>query len=313
MSLIFLDPNIYCYSAEEWVGGDALDRLDRFVTILSELSDSEENIEAGESVSFLLPDELLLFSYEVNPNIDSPENGHYHRLFRTQIMPAFTRRRGNLDFDNGCDQVLSDHISIADSVATEALQSFVDGISLTEAKSIIYAYHPQRISLDLAGGCFSDEVSISEISGRYFVNHHHLFPLAEKMDVACAITEAINVLRDRLSIEDATWLDFNLTSVLVHDDFVPSVSGADFRGLIHTYQDRLIYTILQIVAARRVTTSEHRMTAQTVTYQNATHGKWNAYVFQMGPDATDTRCSRLYFAKVNGGMLLFRYDGDAHP
>lgn len=313
MSLIFLDPNIYCYSAEEWVGGDALDRLDSFVTILSELNESEENIEAGESVSFLLPDELLLFSCEVNPNIDSPKNGHYHRLFRTQIMPAFTRRRGKLSFDDGCDQVLSDHISIADSVAAEALQSFIDGISLTEAQSIIYAYHPQRISLDLAGGCFSDEASISEINGRYFVNHHHLFPLAEKKDVACAITEAINVLRDRLSIKDATWLDFTLTSVLVHDDFVPSVSGADFRGLSHTYQDRLIYTILQIIAARKVTTSEHRMTAQTLTYQNATHGKWNAYVFQMGPDATDTRCSRLYFAKVNGGMLLFRYDNDAHP
>lgn len=303
---------MYCYSEEEWAGGEALYRLDGLLSMLLEVDESEKALEVKEGACFLLPDELLWFSYGVNPNIDSPKNGHYHRLFKTQIMPALTRRQSKLSFYDSCDQVLSDHVSIADSVATVALQDFLDSISRTEARSLTYAYHPQRISLNLASECFSDEVSIPEINGRYFVDHLNLFPLEEKKDPVCAITEAVTVLKERLSFRDPTWQDYNLTSVLVHEDFVQSISCADFRGLAQKYRERLVYTILQIVAAQSITTHEHSMTPQTVTYQNATHGKWNAYVFQMGPDATDVRCSRLYFAKVNGGMLLFRYDEDAH-
>lgn len=304
---------MYCFSAEEWAGGDALDRLDSLLSLLLDIDEAEEKLEVKKVTSFLLPDELLWFSYEVNPNIDSPKNNHYHRLFKSQIMPALTRRQGILDFDESCDHILSDYVSIANSVASAALQSFLDNISRTEARLLTYAYHPQRVSLDLASDCFSDEASISEVNGRYFVDHHNLFPIEEKKDPARSISEAIKILKDRLSSLDPTWQDYNLTSVITHEDFVPSVSGADFGGLTHKYRERIVYTILQVVAARSLTTHEHSMTSQTVTYQNATHGKWNAYVFQMGPDATDVRCSRLYFAKVNGGMLLFRYEQNAHP
>lgn len=313
MSMIFLDPNTYCFSEDEWVGGDALNRLDDLLSILLELEDSEERLEASEGAFFLLPNDLLLFSFEVNPNINSPANGHYNRLFQTKILPALMRRQKELEVGETCDQLLSDHVAIADTVAKEALRSFLDSISRTEAGPLVYAYHPQRISLDLGSGCFSDEVSIPDVSGGYFANYHQLFPIEKKKNVACALNESIMILRERLSLTDATWLDHNPTGIFLHDDFVPSISGADFRGFDCEYRERIIYTILQIVVARSVTTKEHSMSPQTVQFQNTKHSKWNAYVFQMGPNATDVRCSRLYFSKIQDGMLLFRYEENAHP
>ena len=98
----------------------------------------------------------------------------------------------------------------------------------------------------------------------------------------------------------------------MHDDFLPSVARADFRDFVDEYQARVLYSILQIITTRNLTINEHSMKPQKVKFNGKSHGKWNAYVFQNGPCEHDLRCSRIYFAKVDGGILLHEYVESAH-
>ncbi|GAB5431116.1 MAG: hypothetical protein EpisKO_04860 [Epibacterium sp.] len=313
MDSIFLDPNMYCFSEQEWTGGDALSRLDALLTLLTGISNSENNLECGDAVSFILPDEILWFSYSVNPNINTPTNSHYQRLFKANIMPSLMRRKVHLDTGAECTEPLSDYLSINDSVARLPLEAFLKNCNRSDIASVSYAYHSQRVSLNLGSDCFNDEVCISNISGSYFLNPADVFPLEEKENVARALTESAMIMREQLRISDPAWMTFDPVQIELHEDFIPSITNADFNGFEDEYQNRIIYTVLQIIVSRDVSINEHSMSPQTVSYKKKSYRKWNAYVFQMGPNANDTRCSRLYFSKISNGRLLFRYEPDAHP
>ncbi len=312
MSYIFLDPNLYIFSDDEWVGGEALNRLDDLLRIMTDIASSEEQLEHVGGVSVIFPDDIYLFSLEMNPNINTPENAHYSRIFRSRILPSLMRRRANFEVGEDIDNILCDHVTVADSVVPQPLQSFLEDTTVNDAGSFIYAYHSQRISLNLGSGVFLEEICISSTSGRYFVDPTWVFPIEEKGDPASSIMEAVNIRRERLLLNDAEWQGYKPTGLFIHEDFLNSIASADFGALKAEYQDRLIFTFLQVLSARHLTTNEHSMKPQTITYDNKRHGKWNAYVFQMGPNASDTRCSRLYYAKIRGGVLFFRYEEDAH-
>lgn len=312
MSVIFFDPNLYTFTDSEWVGGEALDRLEELLRIISDISLSEDQIERSGGVSVVLPEEIYLSSLEMNPNINNPSNAHYSRIFQSQILPSLMRRRADFEIGNNIDDISSDHVSVANCVVPAPLQSFLEDTPLADARTFIYAYHPQRVSLDLGSGAFLDEVSICDISGKYFVDPTWVFPIEGKHDPTCSIMESVKVYRERLLIDDAAWDDFQPTGLYLHDDFLATLAGADFGALEAEYQNRIVFTFLQVLCARNLTTKEHSMKPQTITYNNKTHSKWNAYVFQMGPNASDTRCSRLYYAKIQGGVLFFRYEEDAH-
>lgn len=312
MTMVFLDPNLYCYTEEEWAGGDALDRIEALLEMLADIDEAERALEANTGVSFLLPEEILLHSYETNPNINNPPNNHYFRLFKSRIMPGLERRKGHLKIEDSCDRTLSDHITPDSCVAPQALNTFLDAVSCSEVKHIVYAYHPQRPSLHRGSEIFADEVAISSVRGRYFVNHIYVYPLSKKKNPETALNKAISILHCRMAFKDPAWLDFRLSNVILHADFIQSVERADFRTYHAEYRERILYAIMQVASARDVTTNEHTMIGHKVRYCNQDHQKWNAYVFQMGPNSQDARCSRLYFSKINGGVLLFYYDPDAH-
>ncbi len=312
MNMIFLDPNVYCYSEREWEGGAALSRLDRLLEIIFEIDESEVRIEAEQSVKFILPDELLLEAFEMNPTINDPPNSFYNRLFTNRILPALMRRRETSELTDETGVNLADHLVPADSVANDGIRSFLGSISLIQAKSIVYAYHSQRVSLPSSTGFFYDEVPICSVPGCYFVDHHRLFPIEEKSNAERAVAESIRILRERLKKKDSTWARYNTVNVRLHDYFVPSVAKSNFRDQQFEYRERIVYSLLQIATSRSVTTRQHSMKPQKINYNSKSHGKWNAYVFQNGPTDRDTRCSRIYFAKISGGIVLFDYDEDAH-
>lgn len=310
--MIFLDPNLYCYTREEWAGGDALVRLDSLLDVLVNIERSERLLETVDNVSFLLPDDLLLFSYEANPNVNDPPNSHYFRLFNSRIMPMLQRRMGALNLENACDKALSEYIGVDSCVAEQALVAFLESVSCTEVEKVVYAYHPQRTSIKKGSQVFCDEVAVDRVCGSYFADYRKVYPLASKHDPIAALNEAISILNIRLAYKDPTWLNFRLSRIFLHEDFIQSVEKADFRAFTSEYEDRILYAILQVATSRNVTVQEHTMTGQKVRYSGQDHQKWNAYVFQMGPNAQDVRCSRLYFSKIKGGVLLFNYEPDAH-
>lgn len=312
MIIILLDPNTYCYTNEEWAGGDALDRLDKLLNFITEIDDSENILDAHDLVSFLLPDDVLARSFSMNPTANQPPNNFYHRMFTSQVLPALMRRRKNHEFSPPCGPALSERVYQDDCVADADFMSFLSEIDVTEAHSIIYAYHEQRVSLKIPSELFQDDVPINSVHGRFFVCHRNMFPLEEKKNTAASIHEAICVLKEKLGRFDPTWNDFQVASIFLHDDFLPSVAKSNFREFVYDYQERIIFSLLQVATSRSVTTKEHSMKPQKVMFRGQSYGKWNAYVFQNGPSDRDTRCSRLYFAKVSGGVLLFMYDEDAH-
>lgn len=312
MSNIFLDPNLYIFSEDEWRCGEALDRLDDLLRIMTDIDSSEEKLERSGAVLFLLPDEIYLSSLEMNPNINTPENTHYSKIFRSHILPSLMRRRANFVVGDNIDEILCDHVSVLDSVVPNSLKTFLESTTLDDTGSFIYVYHPRRISLTLESDAFLEEVCISSVSGRYFVEPSWVFPIEKKRDPVCSIIESVNINRERLLLKDAEWGECHPSGLFLHEDFVQSIADADFRELESEYKNKLIFTFLQVLCARHLTTNEHSMSPQTITYNRKKHLKWNAYVFKMGPDATDTRCSRLYYAKIKGGILFFRYEEDAH-
>jgi hypothetical protein len=312
MSQVFLDPNTYCYTRDEWAGGAALDRLEALLDLVNEIDTAERHIEAEKRVSFILPDDLLLRLYNENPYLNDPPNPHYFRIFTNKILPALQRRKTAMLEELSGIEILSEHIDTDSCVAEDALNSFLNSISTEEASRITYAYHPHRVSIQLGSGCFEGEVPITDVNGAYFVDYNNLFPIHEKRNPAKALKEAASIFLERLSLGDSTWKSYSMAGIVIHEDFIPSLSKADFRGDADKYQTRIVYAILQILVGRPITTSEHSMKPQTISFGDAKHGKWNAYVFKSGPSPIDTRCSRIYFAKVTGGVLFFRYEEDAH-
>jgi hypothetical protein len=136
--------------------------------------------------------------------------------------------------------------------------------------------------------------------------------LSSKVSPDIAIVAAAEVLKDKLSIEDATWREHSVCKAILHENFLPSITRADFGADERIYHSRVVYSLLQILSGRNCTINEHSMNPEKIWFDKKWHGKWNSYVFRNGPSDIDSRCSRIYYAKVDGGVLLYEYNGDAH-
>lgn len=309
---IFLDPNIYCYSIDEWQQGSALDRMHHLTTFLESLIIEEDRLEAKNQVELWISDILMSATYEMNPNINTPPNGFYFRQYVSKLLPTLLRRKITLEAPAVGACRVSECLNIHDCVIEEALIFALDEISTEDATKITYIFDSSRVSLTLGGGIFSAEFEINEVTGRRFLDECDLFPLSSKACPDTAIVAAAEVLKDKLLTDDATWSEHSVSKAILHENFLPSIARADFGNEERIYQRRIVYSLLQILAARNLTINEHSMNPEKIWFDRKWHGKWNAYVFRSGPSDIDSRCSRIYYAKIDGGVLLYEYNGDAH-
>lgn len=310
---IFLDPNTYCYTNEEWVDGSALDRLEHLLEFITDIEDFERQLEVEDQVSsFIIPDDILASSYSMNPLINTPSNDFYFRQFTTKILPKLMSRRVDFCDDDIVDSDYINDIRLHDCILNDEVLLFLSTTKRHTLKKFMYAYDGHRRSLQSGIKIFEDEIAIEHVRGRFVLDPCSMFPLSEKNDPKTVIYAAVCIAKERHSKFDPTWKKFKLSPILLHEYFVPSISQTDFLHFKRQYEERIIFALLQISAARIITTKEHTMKPQKIEYNNGSYGKWNAYVFQNGPNDRDTRCSRIYFAKISGGILLYNYEGDAH-
>lgn len=309
---IFLDPNTFCYSPEEWEGTAAFDRMRRLISFLENLAIEEERLEVKAKVKIWLNDSIMVAAYGLNPTINTPPRPFYLRQYTSKLLPALMRRKFAPEMPQPGAIRASDVLQILDCVIEEALICALDEVSVTEISNFAFLFDSSRVSLGVAPNVFSAELDIDGENGRCFLDECDLFPLTDKSSPESAIVAAVEVLKSKLASEDPTWDDYSVSRAFLHEAFLPSVRRADWRSSEMIYYPRIIYALLQILTGRNLTINEHSMSPQRIQYAGGSHGKWNAYVFRNGPSEIDTRCSRIYYAKIDGGVLLYEYDGDAH-
>ena len=123
---------------------------------------------------------------------------------------------------------------------------------------------------------------------------------------------ALKYYRRRMIIEDQTWAGHPWRSFVLTDDFFESLRRSRFLEEDPIYFERILRVMNEVICGRSVLSHTHDMHPERFTFENESYTKMNAYVFQMGPDANDRRCSRIYFCIRRGCPWFMEYNPDAH-
>lgn len=312
MTTVFLDPNLYVYSPEEWQALNENSRFKSLVDFLAEISDLESALDCIGEVALAICDDVLAATCYMNPVINDPPNDFYNRQYRSIVASSMRRRRVSIPRDFEIPENIAINVGIQNSVIPEEVEYFLRSVHPDVLRETMHIYHSERTSLSIGSGIFLDEVDLSSCSASVVMSHHALFPIEKKKDASAALEASIKIKKSKLARSDNTWNQYRIVKITLGNDFLNDLRRADFGNLEAAYRERIIYSLVQICARRPITTNEHTMRPQTIRYKDNDYGKWNAYVFQNGPNERDTRCSRIYFAIANGGVLLSEYNGDVH-
>jgi hypothetical protein len=313
----FLDPALFCYDIPEWEDRK-FDRLERLLAFLVQVEMTEETFRARDW-KFRFSDDLMSDIFEVNPFRNEPDvSEHWKNVFSNQILPSLSRRVIYCPSDDSCSENgshttppevggLPNHIG----GHWKALLELCGCCGHTGDK--VYIHYPPARSVRDAGPFFDEEIDLDkDIKGQFPVETY--FP----QDVAGPgrlkhWRLALKYFRRRMLLEDKTWAAYRWrSSFVLTDDFFESLRRARFFDEAPVYFDRLLRVMNEIICGRSIIAHIHDMSPQTFSFGHESHTKMNAYVFQMGPDANDRRCSRIYFCIRRGGPWFMEYDADAH-
>ena len=312
-----LDPVSYTYNQQEWESRQFVDRLEDLTTFLIKVEEFEELVERSDRlIRFQAAAEALENIYEENPFINSPVIPNYYQMqFGSAILPRLLRRF-DVCGERACD--LKDEIDIlplgiADAIAERFVASLAPCAMCRKSSTRFLYRHRDKCSISDARGFFSGEVDIGTDEYLSHVDFAELFPReGARSSKSRLLSEAVAGLFKLKIATDMAWRGKRLGNIHFHDEFWPSVERSDFGDCAREYGERIISSILQAACGYDVNIFDHRMEAWSVRHSNQNHGVWNAYVFRSGPSDRDRRCSRLYYAKIDGGILLYRYEPDAH-
>ncbi len=255
--------------------------------------------------------------YKLNPFLNNPVRSNYYlNIFRSLILPELLRR---IEY---CPSVVCETGQPSNEVPPQArdeakaiLASFTDDLSVCAlccdcSATCLVTHDDCDKSLD-----HNDYFKIVITSSDEILaagDPNAAFPWRAGQNDEARLRLALDIRLAQRKVEDASWAAHTLGVVRVSERFWPSLRNADFGDEPSKYRDRIIDLLVQLACGRNVDTHEHRMVSERIRVDNTNFGRWNAYVFQSGASQIDRRCSRVYFAKVAGGIFLDVYDPDAH-
>lgn len=330
----YLDPILYIYDNDEWESYGFVDQFEALISALLHFDKIElENDAVLRLFRFRSSERLELAMYERNPNANQPQiQEFYRRQFMCSILPALIRRidpcpsakcgRGSTDLKASppppvCDQrevsqFFHDMLRICSTCSHDGPRKLIlhEGYRSLDAGS---AFFNTEISLPSRATVNSDPSAAKKI---YITaaDPVALFPGSADLSTAVAkLRFCVECNYEILKSSDSQWGIYNLGELSAADSFWIAINRADFKGFDAHYVARILYAITQIVCGRDITISAHRMEGSIVNYCDTKHTLWNAYVFKMGANAQDRRCSRIYYIRTSSGAVLWDFEPDAHP
>ena len=313
----FVDPALFCYEVSDWENRN-FDRLERFLAFIVQIESIEEALSTARDWKFRFSDELMGDIYDVNPFKNEPDvSGHWQHIFAQRLLPSLSRRVIYCPDDEQClgggdDSEVPEVGNLPTQIGNhwKALLELCGSCGHHGDK--VYVSYPPARSVHDVRPFFDEEIDLErDIKGQFPVELY--FP----QGVVGIHRQknwklALKYYRRRMIIEDQTWIRHRWRPFVLTDDFFKSLGRARFLEEGPTYFERILRVMNEVICGRSVVAHTHDMRPETFTFGNNSYTKMNAHVFQMGPDANDRRCSRIYFCIRRGGPWFMEYDPDAH-
>lgn len=315
----YINPSVYAYTDSEWREFEFVDRMLGLVEFLDRCLDVEKpHDKQYDLIRFRASDDLLAEIHLMNPFItDGAAAPHYQQQYRSAILPGLMRRLRYCP-DDGCQGYAIN--SRAGVVVEFPPPTRLSNTFIAECALCSICAHPDPTCLIThedadafqSQGSFFDHVVDVSTEALGLIDPLGAFPWQADENEEALFGLAIRANYERLKIIDPTWAQQAPLNVVIAPSFWRTLRSSNFGDLELHYKRRIIYSLTQILYARSIDINDHRMGGQVVSYENSNLRKWNAYVFQMGAGPQDRRCSRIYYAKRQGVIILSEYEPDAH-
>jgi hypothetical protein len=320
----YLDPHLVMYSRAQWEDTSEFARIVSLNRLMVQIDNYETEMGGPRFFfKFQTSSDLLGKVWEYQPFRNEPNTrSFYRKMFTLRIWPALVRRFVECPAaeceDSGEESGTPEPTDIGDEL-DGIFQELLQVCASCNQRNRVLFYHKGRSSVRNPSPFFERAIDIDvkedETIGLHAaVSCLEIWPeINETFSRQRRLMAALRCLKHELAERDAEWDRQELGKSIITQNFWNTLRRADLGNNIDRYRRRILECLLQIITGRDVDIEEHDMAPQVIEWNSTPHSKWNAYVFKMGIGTGDRRCSRIYYSKITGGILLNEYCEDAHP
>lgn len=311
----YLDPDLFLFTDAEWKDLKFVDRFSDVIDFLQRIKKKEaESSLIGQSVKLHVSEDIIEHLYSSNPALNNPPRPFYYNQYRSVVMPELLRRATVCAGDSclpigtsALDAVPADTGALTNLLFADHLNTCL-ACTRTDPKCVVRG---EKCSIANDNEVFEISAPLASINLDVLIDPLEVLPSGTEANKMARLEQAIASFVAITAISDPQWGSAKISRIEVTDEFWGTYRQAKFP-LSHVYGSRLCSVLAQITTGFNVDTNAHGMAPEKFTHNNKSIGKWNAYIFKMGPDAQDNRCSRLYYGFDSGAIILHRYEPDAH-
>ncbi|WP_158014052.1 hypothetical protein [Sphingomonas sanxanigenens] len=292
-----------------------VDRFADVVDFMLRVRERESQISLiGHSLRLHMSEDILEHIHTSNPSLNKPPRPHYFNQYKSIVLPELMRR-ATICSDESCppiDTSVAQAIPTDDQSLTDLL--FADHLNMclscskNDSKCVLRG---ARCSIANDNHVFEFSAYLNDASIDALIDPIEVLPVGDEDNRLARLEQAIASFVAVSGLSDAQWRGRTIAKVEIGDEFWATYRQAQFH-LNRVYAKRLCSVLSQVATGLNIDTNAHGMTPEKFTHGGKAIGKWNAYIFKMGPSAQDQRCSRLYYGFSGGSLVLYRYEPDAH-
>ncbi|HAH56498.1 MAG TPA: hypothetical protein DCM02_14750 [Flavobacterium sp.] len=315
----YLDPVYLAVTEEAWQSRVYYEIFESLNSVLKHIEDIERDTDnLYKLVRFKFSYELLAQIYNNNPFKNQPEvQEHYTRFFKDKIIPELLRR---FDFcpdlctplieDSQCckfsNNLLPKDVLNEWNLLLEQCFSCDNDLLylLSPASSKTVIVEPDNILITqkiLVAKNVEQLFDVTDFLSKNIFDESHR---ENRIKQAILICYSQSVLQDGWS-SNLTPQDYEF-----NDFFWQTLERAKLSKENSSYQERFVRSMTQIVYDLDIDIRKHKYGKITIGSKKYT--KYSADVFKMGQGSIDTRCSRIFYCKIEKKVHFYEFDPDYH-
>ena len=318
----YLDPVYLAVTEEAWQSRVYYEIFESLNSVLKDIEEVERDTDnLYQLVRFKFSYELLAQIYNNNPFKNQPEvQEYYTKLFKDKIIPELFRR---FEFcPNLCTPLTEDRYCC--KFANELVpKDVLNEWNLLLEKCLFCEYNDL---LCLVSPASSETVIVepddSLITQKMLVTNkvQQLFDITDflpknKSDESRQenrLKQAIMICYIQSVLEDGWSANLTPQDYEFNDFFWQTLERAKLSNENRSYQERFVRSMTQIVYDLDVDIRKHKYQGGKITIGSKKYTKYSADVFKMGQGSIDTRCSRIFYCKVEQKVHFYEFDPDRH-
>lgn len=310
-----MDPSFFLFSDAEWVDMSFVDRFANVVDFLQRVRERESQTSLiGQSLKLHMSEDIIEHLHSSNPALNNPPRPHYFNQYKSIVLPELLRR-ANVCTGDSClpigasliQAIPTDNQSLTDLLFADHLNTCLS-CSRKDKKCVLRS---ARCSIENDNQVFEISADLDTASIDALIDPIEVLPIGDEGNRLARLEQAVASFVAISGLSDAQWRGRKIAKLEIGDEFWATYRQAEFH-LNRVYAKRLCSVLSQVATGLNIDTNAHGMAPEKFTHNNKAIGKWNAYIFKMGPSAQDQRCSRLYYGFSGGSLVLYRYEPDAH-